>query len=424
MADLISTLQGYLKKHGSMLGRCYAREDTSQIPLVTDEERGGSPNYPAEEGGSDLDSPWDSFTDKVSGVGADAWKYAKENPFDTALAASMFIPGVGWVANAAIRGGLGLTRAALASARYRGAGPAVVNAARNLVRPLVKTGGGTPASRYSAGRMTGILAAANLAAAGGGAAYDYLTTPPKRQDHPIMAGSKKKADAARKAAGIEAERLAGIKAAEAKRLAALEAAAGAGDPPKATKKDGDISEKNMLLMELGLGMLGDTETTGGALGSLGRAGVSALKSSTVRRVAKADNELQQATLDLKERSLEAEVQRNKLIFEASMAKAGLSTKDVGDLRIKYQKQFGDNILAEAREKFTAIRDNSGFLGFGKTDFTNEEVNAEARKMEDDRFRAFMYRNYGFTGGGIGVVGAIDDELGARSPQPGSGIGGI
>ena len=192
------------------------------------------------------------------------------------------------------------------------------------------------------------------------------------------------------------------------------AAGPAADPApddKVPPKRRDISEKNMLLMELGLGMLGDTDTTGGALGSLGRSGGSALKSLAVRKAAKADREFKQATLDLQKKSLEAETRKMDLVYDAAIRNSGMSQKELMTLRATFQDKEYPQILADARAKLTAMNDENWFFNRMST----SELNAEAKKLADaEAEKIFQMRQITSLIGVSGISGLASLSEGAPS----------
>ena len=394
--------------------------------------------YSGEATGPELESRWDQATDWAGDVGSSVADWARENPIEATIAGVstglMAVP-TPWTmgAGATLRGGLAAYKglSALQKARRLAGTPlrvtsslgkGVGNVGKRLVTrptstkvsintPIGKAVGTKMGRKFAPGKAGRNLALAYGAGKGGGAAYDYLTDPREMPDHPITAKDLTPAESRKKQKDavefLEAQKKAKAKAdadAAAKAAAAAKAKADAAD--KATKKDGSISEKNMLLMELGLGMLGDTETTGGALGSLGRSGVSALKSSAVRKAAEADREFKQATLDLQKKSLAAENRKMDLVYKAAIRGQGISQKELLTLKAAFQEDEYPQILNDALVELKAINDDTWF-GFGKKN--TSELNAEAKKLADARGKEIFKKRqieawFSTSGGGLGSLG--------------------
>ena len=426
-------------------------EDPDYIPMVTEEEllaeaAARTPDM-EEPTGSPLDSRWDSVTDWVGDVGSGVADWAKENPIEAAVTGIstglMAIP-TPWTMGAGAAGkgvlaaykGLSALQKArrlagtplrAASSAVRGVsnvGTSVGRAGQRLVtRPVTRPIAPLPGAvrtvqQFAPGKAGRNLLLAYGGAKGAGAAHEYLTDPREMPDHPVTAaagGDPTPADLREREKDAVAFLEAQKEAAAAKAAAADAAGDAAGDdpdPPKATKKDDSISEKNMLLMELGLGMLGDTETKGGALGSLGRSGVSTLKSSAVRKAAKADREFQQATLDLQEESLAAETRKMDLVYDAAIRNSGISQKELMTLKATFQDKEYPQILADARAKLTAMNDDTWF-GIGK--MSTSELNAEAKKLADaEAKKIFKMRQITSLIGASGVRGLT--SLGGGVPS--------
>mgnify|MGYP003654939171 CR=1 FL=1 len=425
------------------------------IPMITDAERLAeaaalTPDM-EESTGPMLDSRLDSATDWAGDVGSGVADWAKENPIEaglTGLSTGLMAIPTPWTAGAGagIKGMLAAYKglSAIQKARrlagtplrvassvgrgVRNVGTGVGRVGQKLVtRPIsTKVSVNTPIGKAVGTRMgrkfSTRVAGRNLALAYGGgkaagAGYDYLTDPREMPDHPVTAGGDPTpADLRNKqteaVAFLEAQKKAAAEAAAAK------AAADAGDdpdPPKVPKKDRDISEKNMLLMELGLGMLGDTDTTGGALGSLGRSGGSALKSLAVRKAAKADREFKQATLDLQKKSLEAETRKMDLVYDAAIRNSGMSQKELMTLRATFQDKEYPQILADARAKLTAMNDENWFFNRMST----SELNAEAKKLADaEAKKIFKMRQITSLFGASGISGLASLTGGGVPPADG------
>lgn len=423
-------------------------EDPDYTPMVTEEEllaeaAARTPDM-EESTGPMLDSRWDSATDWAGDVGSGIADWAGENPIEaglTGLSVGLMAMPTPWTAipGAALRSGLaaykGLsalqkvkrlagTPLRVASSVGRGVGnvgAGVGRAGQRLVtRPVTRPIAPLPGAVRTVRQFSPRVAGRNLALAYGGgkaagAGYEYLTDPREMPDHPVTAaagGDPTPADLRNKqtdaVAFLEAQRKAAAEAAAAK------AAADAGDdpdPPKPTKKDGGISEKNMLLMELGLGMLGDTETKGGALGSLGRSGVSALKSSAVRKAAKADREFKQATLDLQKKSLDVEEKRYGLVYDAARQKLQLSPADIGKMRSDRMKELFPGMLSSARSALQKEADALTF--FGTADPVPEAAVREAAlAMFEKEFKGSIIGD-AFMTSQMGVLASVNNVLSSR-----------
>ena len=106
----------------------------------------------------------------------------------------------------------------------------------------------------------------------------------------------------------------------------------------------------------------------------------------------------------------------KLVFDAAMAKTGLSTKDLGKLRIDFNKQYGDSIEKVGRDNLNRAKDETGVFGLFQADITADMVEKEAKKLEDQRFREFIIQMAGGTSQ-LNMLSSLDNELYSR------GVGG-
>jgi hypothetical protein len=119
------------------------------------------------------------------------------------------------------------------------------------------------------------------------------------------------------------------------------------DPPKATERGGGISEKNRILIELGLRVAGDPSPVGGPLGAFARAGLGALGSSAERDTAAEERKFKQATVDYQNKALEDAARESgltadyrKQALEAGSAERLASTaaaRHAADLTAAYRR---------------------------------------------------------------------------------------
>ena len=128
--------------------------------------------------------------------------------------------------------------------------------------------------------------------------------------------------------------------------------------------------------------------------------------------------------DLKEyrdKTTELQEKQMKLVFDAAMAKTGLSTKDLGKLRIDFNKQYGDSIETVARDNLNRAKDKTGVFGLFQADITADMVEREAKKLEEQRFREFIIQMAGGTSQ-LNMLSSLDNEIYSRAETPVAGIG--